>query len=100
MVYKSFEKIANQQGAQKSTVFYVGEHLKEIIKSTPGADEIIAVDLDIEGMSIKKCEGKIREYANKNGGCTPPEEADRIIREFYGLPSSGQRKTISLADLL
>lgn len=67
----------------------VGEQLKDIIKSTPGAAELVLQDLAQKGMALADCEKKIDAfaYAHKHGnkgGC-PPDEAEKIIRKFYGI---------------
>ena len=81
-----FEKInAQQKGKEKTPVFYVGEQLKEIIKDSPKMQEIVSADLDKAEMSIAKCEAEIKAYAKETGGCTPPDAAEKIIREFYGI---------------
>ena len=45
-------------------------------------------------MSITEAEKKIKAYADahKTGSfaCVTPAEADRILREFYGLPQRGK----------
>lgn len=89
MIGKLIEKISKQQeGKEKTAVFYVGEQIKYICENDSKACEIILQDLENENMSIAECEKKIHDFANKNGGCTPPHEADRIIREFYGISNS------------
>ena len=81
-----FEKIsAQQKSKEKTPVFYVGEQLKDIIKDSPKMQEIVMQDLDKAEMSIAKCEAEIKAYAKKNGGCTSPDAAEKIIREFYGI---------------
>lgn len=94
MAEKVIEKINEQQNEYKAghPAITVGEHLKYICKHTPGAAELVLRDLDVPDMNIGKCEEKIRELANKrhkeNGGdfaFVSPEEADGIIREFYGI---------------
>ncbi len=67
---------------------------------------MVAKDLTGEGMTIDDAEKKIAEYAknhqkNKCGVC-PPNEVERIIREFYGLPGAGKAETpgvVKLADI-
>ncbi len=89
MINKLRAKIAEQQaGKEKTAVYFVGEQIKYICEQDSKACEIVLQDLENENMSISECEKKIHEYANKNGGCTPPPEADRIIREFYGISNS------------
>ncbi len=64
-------------------------------------------------MSITEAEKKIKAYADShktgNFSCVPPAESDRILREFYGLPSSDEvkaapapsaKKRVNIADFL
>lgn len=68
-------------------------------------------------MGIADCEKKIAEFASKNRtgnvGFCGPADADRIIREFYGIPkleivtaktqatpAEHRRKAIRLEDFL
>lgn len=87
---------AQQKGLkQGSPAWCVGEQLKDMCRSIPGAAELVAQDLTVKEMGIVEAEKKIRaaadEYHKKNGGAVgfvSPMEADRILREFYGI--SGQ----------
>lgn len=96
MVNEVIKKIEAQQSKLKpgETAFYVGEQLKDICRTVPKQAELIFHDLDNPEMSIVKAEEKIAKYASEHRqgktGCCPPQEADRILREFYGLaPASG-----------
>jgi len=75
---------------QRSPQWMVGEQLKDICRHEPASAELICQDLERSGMSITEAEKKIKEFAdeNKTGNfaCVTPVEADRILREFYGLP--------------
>ena len=90
---KAIEAIEKQQGKLKkfSMAHTVGEQLKDILRDQPTAAGIVLQDLANAGMGIVDCEKKIAAYASKhregNAGCCPPHEADRIIREFYGIPA-------------
>lgn len=90
---KAIEAIEKQQGKLKkfSMAHAVGEQLKDILRDQPTAAGIVLQDLANAGMEITDCEKKIAAYAREhregNGGCCPPQEADRIIREFYGIPA-------------
>lgn len=90
---KAIEAIEKQQGKLKkfSMAHTVGEQLKDILRDQPTAAGIVLQDLANTGMEITDCEKKIAAYAREhregNGGCCPPQEADRIIREFYGIPA-------------
>lgn len=90
----------------------VGEQLKDIIKETPELAPIVGDDLDKKGFALTDCEKKIAAYAKKNArngvGFCGPAQADKIIREFYGLtnvtPTPAEqpqrRRIINLADFM
>lgn len=86
-----FEKIEQQQKALKenSAPWVVGEQLKEIC-ADPHCAELVSADLDRKGMGLADCEKNIKAYADKhktgNFAYVPPKVAEKIIREFYGLP--------------
>lgn len=89
-----FEKIEQQQKALKENTapWVVGEQLKEIC-ADPHCAELVSVDLDNPAMGLIECEKKIKKYADGhktgNFACVPPNVAEKIIREFYGLPEQG-----------
>lgn len=91
-----FEKIARQQeGCQGTPQFFVGEQLKEICYADKHCAEIVSQDLDSESMSLVKAAQKIKAYADEQNKkekkgfvCVPPDVAEGIIREFYGLPAA------------
>lgn len=79
-----------------SPQWMVGEQLKDICRMEPGSAELIAQDLDVAAMSITEAEKKIKGYSDEHKGnaacfCVSPAVAERILREFYGLP--GQSET-------
>ncbi len=120
MLEKLTAKIAEQQkGRENTAVYMVGEQIKDICRRFPEAAEIVLHDLDMSEMSIEMAEKKMHEYADKqhregNCVCVPPNVAENIIKEFYGLtgftepvpetssepPKSTSRKMIDLADFL
>ena len=69
----------------------------------PGSAELIAQDLENETMSITEAEKKIKAFADGhktgNFSCVTPMEADRILREFYGLPSPGESAPVPAPEL-
>lgn len=79
---------------QGSAPWYVGEQLKDILRAQPDAAELVAQDLAQNGMGLADCEKKIAAFAKDhrqgNVGFCGPADADRIIREFYGLPPQGE----------
>lgn len=84
-----FEKIKSQQGKERTAVWMVGEQLADMIRREPDLADIVDKDLDVPEMSLAECEKKIKAYADKhktgNFACVTPIEAEKIIREFYGL---------------
>ena len=94
-VYEMIE--AQQKGHEGTTVFTVGEHLKMICRADPACEQIVAEDLQQQGMGIAECEKKIQALADeiekkaKNKGKRLKVgvdffEAEDAIRKFYGLP--------------
>ena len=108
MLEIALQKIAAQQGKESTPVWMVGEQLKDICRHEPRSAELVAQDLEVPEMSLAHCEKKIKAYADKHrqGGfaCVIPSEAERIIREFYGLADASTEQqantVISLLDLL
>lgn len=103
-----FEKIeAQQKGKENTAAWMVGEHLKDICRSDPHCADLVAQDLENASMSIVEAEKKIKAYADKQKRtgkcvCVPPNVAEKIIREFYGLPEASSAATpdAPAADLL
>lgn len=91
-----FEMIeAQQKGLEDTTVYMVGQQLKDICRSDPACADIVAEDLQNKEMSIAACEKKIKAYADEikakkkvRSVGVSPEAAERIIRQFYGLPEA------------
>lgn len=108
----AIDKITAQQPKERTPVWMVGEHLKEILRNEPHLAELVAQDLDVKEMSLAQCEKKIKAFADahKTGSfaCVIPWEAERIIREFYGLGEVSKGKpapkpsgaVLSLVDFL
>lgn len=105
-----FEKIeAQQKGKENTPAWMVGQQLKDICRSDPHCAELVLQDLENASMSIVEAEKKIRAWADKqkrsgNCVCVPPNVAEKIIREFYGLPEAGTvpedpTPTLRLLDL-
>lgn len=85
---------AQQKKAGAGTpAWCVGQQLADILNGQPAAAQIVAEDLGTTGMGIADCEKKIADFASKNRtgnvGFCGPADADRIIREFYGIPTVG-----------
>ena len=89
---KLYDLIEEQQkGHENEPRFMIGEQLKEIAEREPLSAELLERDLEIEEMSLKAAEKHFQEYADRNHGkakafCITPKVAERLLREFYGLP--------------
>lgn len=81
---------AQTKGHEKTAVECVGRQLLDIARHEPASAELLVKDLEVSGMGIADAEKKIKEVADKNrqGNCgfVGWEEADAILRKFYGLP--------------
>lgn len=93
-----FEKIeAQQKGKENTAIWMVGEQLKDICRADPHCADIVAADLENPAMSLEAAEKKIGAKADElrkgmkwtNCVCVPPNVAEGVIRDFYGLPSAG-----------
>lgn len=95
-----FEKIeAQQKGLEDTAIWMVGEQLKDICSREPDSAKLVAEDLENKDMSLANAEKKIKAYADKhrkgNFACVPPNVAEKILREFYGLPGASEPKPVA-----
>ena len=89
-----FEKIeAQRKGKENTPVWMVGQQLMDICRGDEGCAQIVSEDLENKDMGIASAAKKIKDWADEqhkkqkgNCVCVPPDVAERIIREFYGLP--------------
>ena len=92
---KALLAIEAQQPKQRNAVWMVGEQLKDMLRAEPGLAEIVEQDLAVKAMSLAECEKKIKAYADKhrtgNFACVTPAEAEKIIREYFGLTEIPER---------
>lgn len=70
----------------------IGEQLKEIAQRDPLAADLLEKDLQIEAMNLAAAERHFQKYADENRKsskifCITPIVADKLLREFYGLPT-------------
>ena len=91
---------AQQKGHETEPRFMIGEQLKEIAEREPKSAEILEQDLTVKEMSLEAAERKLQEYADKNRGnkrafCITPIVAERILRDFYGLPQFRKEESAS-----
>lgn len=103
--------IEAQQAEEKGRTapWMVGEQLRDMVLREPDIAELVLKDLTDGGMSIQKAEKKIKAYADShktgNFACVTPAEAEKILREYFGLGEQGVKpalktegKVISLED--
>ena len=89
---KLFDLIAEQQkGHETEPRFMIGEQLKEIAEREPLSAELLERDLEIEELNLEAAEKHFQEHADRNHGkakafCITPKVAEKLLREFYGLP--------------
>lgn len=97
MIQEAITKLREQQSKvkERSPQWMVAQQLMDLVRAEPQCAEIIVQDLEVEAMSIIEAEKKIKAFADahKTGSfsCVTPEESDRILREFYGLPPRSGR---------
>lgn len=92
-----YEKIADhQKGHENTDIWMVGQQLKDILRGDPALEEIVDKDMDVKEMSLDNAAKKIKAWADEQRKktkcscvCVPPDVAEGIIREFYGLPACG-----------
>lgn len=88
------ELIATQCVEENTPEFMVGEQLKDICGTSESLAAIIAEDFKA-GHGLKEAAAQIKNYADEqqrkkkgNCVCVPPMVAEKIIREFFGLPEA------------
>ena len=82
-----------RKGLNNTAIWMVGEQLLDIAKREPFCVEILKKDLELEKMSLEKAEAQIKAWADKkkrkgNCVCVPPNVAENILREFYGIKAA------------
>ena len=108
MMQEAIRKLREQQSKvrERSPQWMVAQQLMDLCRAEPACAEILVQDLEVEAMSITEAEKKIKAFADGhktgNFSCVTPEESDRILREFYGLPprpgQTGGSLGLDLAD--
>ena len=82
---EALDAITKLQPVAEGPVWMVGEQLKDMLRDAPALAAIVIEDLQADKDALKHCESKIREHARKHGGCCIPRDAEKIIREHFGL---------------
>ena len=95
MLNKAIEAITAQQPKQRTDVWMVGEQLKDLLRAEPQWADMILQDLRNPSQSLEAVAKKIRDKASKNRvgncGCVTPAEAEKIIRDVYGIPEKTEQ---------
>lgn len=83
---------------QRSAAWMVGEQLKDICRCEPESAQLILQDLSGGGMGLEDAEKQIKAFADKHRvgsfACVLPDEADGILRKFYGLPGRQEKAEV------
>ena len=95
-----FEKIeAQRKGKEYTDIWMAGQQLMDILRADPSLEDIVDKDLDVKGMDLAACANKIKAWADEKHKtvkarciCVPPDVAEGIIREFYGLPAVNEAR--------
>lgn len=85
--------------------YAVGEQLKEMSYKDERVAALLEKDLEGDGMGIEEAEKKIAAFAKANKGFATLQEAEGILRDFYGLgsptaPPAPEPDILNLTDFL
>lgn len=90
-----FDKIeAQRKGKEGTDIWMVGMQLMDIIRAE-GCEELVEADIDT--ITLQTVAGKIKAYADSHHGkercfCVPPNVAEDIIRQAYGITKTERPK--------
>ena len=102
-ISSAIEAITVQQPKEENAVWMVGEQMKDMLRKEPYLAEIVLRDLEVPEMSLAHCEKKIKAWADQhkvgNFACVTPIRAEKIIREFYGLPEQGTAEAVTKPEV-
>lgn len=115
---KAIEMIKKQQrGKEAEPEYMIGLQLIDMIREDESISALLEEDLQLKSKSLAACAAELKKEADSihkekhvNAVCITPATADRIIRQFYGLPDPKERQApaqeqkqgdiIELEDLL
>lgn len=90
---------AQQKGREGTAVYMVGQQLKDLCAQNPDWDDLVAADLEGGSLSLEGIAGKLKARADElhkkhpgNCICIPPDAAEQIIREYFGLPDGAAKE--------
>lgn len=91
-----YEKISELQEKldPDSCAWLIGEQLKDICRSDPACEQILLEDLQNPNMGLTAADKKLYDYGKtlskgRGGVGISPKAAEKVLREFYGLPEAG-----------
>ena len=97
-VLKKLCEIIEEQrkGHEDEPIFMIGEQLKEIAERESACAEILERDLLVDGMGLEGAAKALKKYADKHSNkrgcfCISPKVAEKILREFDGLPEPSKK---------
>lgn len=92
-----FERITELQREfnPDSIPYMIGEQLKDICRDEPACGAILLEDLQNPDMGLAAADKKLYEYGKslckgRSGVGISPKAAEKVLREFYGLPEAGE----------
>lgn len=94
IIEQALQKITELQSKynENQKHYWIAEQIKDICRENSDNAQHIFNDIDDDKMSIAEIEKKINAYAKNHGGCCPPQPADKIIRDFFGLGDATAEK--------
>lgn len=80
------EKIEAQQKALEKNrhAVVLGGQIKDLVRADEDCARLIGEEIGRRG--IDACEKELAAFAHKHGGAVTNDEAEDLIRRFYGLP--------------
>ena len=91
-----YEKISELQAKldPESCAFEIGEQLKDICRRDPACEAILLEDLQNPAMDLKAADKMLYAWGKtqakgKGGYGISGRQAEKLLREFYGLPEAG-----------
>ena len=91
-----YDKISELQEKldPESCAFEIGEQLKDICRRDPACEAILLEDLQNPAMGLKTADKMLYDWGKKQakgkgGYGISGRQAEKLLREFYGLPEAG-----------
>lgn len=88
---------AQQKGKENTPEWMIGQQLREICEKEPECARLVVEDLEGSALSLAGCADKLKAkvdelHKTQKGSCVciPPQVAEGVIREYFGLPERDQ----------